>query len=80
MLANKCSLFQKSAGGFGVVAAVQPLENWNFYPHLSLETVFPLLYLPQFFYKMNISSPNQHKNPVWKTMLLIWKQENFATV
>ena len=37
----------KNSEGFWVLAAVQTLENCNFYPHLSLKTVFPSPKLPQ---------------------------------
>ena len=31
LLANKCDLFQKTAGGFGVVAVVQTQKNIAFF-------------------------------------------------
>ena len=61
VLTNKCGLFQKNSQGFWVVAAVQTLEN--FYPHLSLKTVFPSLNLLQNCQIMNIGCPSQHIYP-----------------
>ena len=46
----------KTAGG----NSATPRKLCNFYPRLSLETVFPALKLPQNCYIMNIGSPTHH--------------------
>ena len=48
-LKNKCGLFQKAAGDFG-------LKDCNFYHNLSLETVFQSIHLPRNCNIMNIGS------------------------
>ena len=66
----------KTAGGFTVLAAVflgRKTLQCNFYSHLSLQTVFPAIKLPQNCIILNIAFPTHHIYPVWMTILTIWK-------
>ena len=43
----------------------------KFYPHLSLETVFPALKVTKNYYIINIGSSSHHIYPAWTTILTI---------
>ena len=64
-LASKCGWFQNQLGVWGAGSGTTPRKSCNFYPHLTLKTVFPALKLPQNCYMMNIESnfPTQHIYP-----------------
>ena len=60
---------KKQLGGLGCSSSATPEKLCNFYRHLSLQTVFLALKLPQICYIMTIGSPTKHIYPVWKTIL-----------
>ena len=53
--------------------SASPGKLCNFYPHLSLITVFPALKVPQNYYIMTSGSSTQHIYPAWKAILTIWQ-------
>ena len=71
VLTNKCGLFQKTAGVLGWRKECNPRKALHFYPHLSLQTAFPTLNLPQNWYIMATGSLFQHIYSVRKTIVTI---------
>ena len=64
---------KNSCAVWGGCSSGNPGKFHNFYPHLSLQTLFPALTMPQNCYIVTTGSLTQHIYPAWKTILTIWQ-------